>query len=83
MENDNYQIKLIGSALAGVIGGLLLGSYIWGNRTDNTPLSDHFSLLSRILEEIEKMKPHEIEDLKERINDILNAIESGYVKAEK
>ena len=83
MENDNYQIKLIGSVLAGTIGGLLLGRYIWADRTDNTPLSDHFSLLSRILEEIEKVKPHEIEDLKERIHDILNTIESGYVKAKK
>jgi hypothetical protein len=83
MESNNSDIKLIGTAAAGVIGGLILGSYIWGNRKDNAPLSDHLSKLSTIMEEIESMKPSEVEDLKQRMNDILNAIESGYVKAEK
>ncbi len=28
--DDNDKIKLIGAVAAGAIGGLLLGSYIWG-----------------------------------------------------
>lgn len=81
--DDNDKIKLIGAVAAGAIGGLLLGSYIWGNRTHDTSLSNHLSSLSNILKEIEEMKTGDAENLKERINDILNAIESGYVKAEK
>ena len=82
MENDNDKIKLIGAVAAGAIGGLLLGSYIWGNRRPNSTLSNHLSTLSNILKEIEEMKTDETEDLKERINDILSAIKSAYVKAE-
>jgi len=81
MENDNDKIKLIGAVAVGAIGGLLLGSYIWG--THNNALSNHLSTLSNILKEIEEMKTDESEDLKERINNILNTIESGYVKTEK
>ena len=83
MENDNDRIKLIVAVAAGAIGGLLLGSYIWGDRTDKSALSNHLSTLSNILKDIEEMKTGDAEDLKERINNILNSIESDYVKAEK
>ena len=83
MENDNDKIKLIGAVAVGAIGGLLLGSYIWGNSKHNNALSNHLSTLSNILKEIEEMNTDESKDLKERINDILNTIESGYVKTEK
>ena len=83
METDNDKIKLIGAVAVGAIGGLLLGSYIWGEKTNNAVLSNHLSTLSNILKEIEDINTDESEDLKERINNILNAIESGYVKTEK
>ena len=81
MENEN--IKLIGAAAVGAIGGLLLGSYIWGSKENSQTLSTHLATLSRVLEEIEGIKSDEADELRERINNILNAIESNYVKAEK
>lgn len=81
MENEN--IKLIGAAALGAIGGLLLGSYIWGSKENNQTLSTHLATLSRLLKEIEGIKSDEADELRDRINHILNAIESNYVQAEK
>jgi len=83
MEQENLNIKLIGAVALGAIGGLLLGSYIWGNKENNQTLSNHLSTLGRLLKEIEGIKSDEANELRERINNILNAIESNYVKAEK
>jgi len=83
MENDNINIKLIGAVAVGAIGGLLLGSYLWGSKADHSALSNHLSTLSQILKEIEGIDTAEAEDLKKRIINILNTIESNYVKVEK
>jgi len=82
METDNINIKLIGAVALGAIGGLLLGSYIWGARSDNKAVSNHLSTLSKVLKEIEGIDTGEANYLKERIHNILNTLESNYVKAE-
>ncbi len=83
MENDNTNIKLIGAVALGAIGGLLLGSFLWGPRSENNSLSNHLSTLAKVLKEIEGVDTEEANDLKERIHNILNTIESNYVKVEK
>ena len=83
MENDNINIKLIGAVALGAIGGLLLGSYIWGSKSDSNTISNHLSTLSKILKEIEGIDTEEAEDLMTRVDNILNTIESNYVKVEK
>jgi len=83
MEQENMNIKLIGAAAVGAIGGLLLGSYIWGSKEKNPALSTHLSTLSKLLKEIEGIDKGEADEIRERINNILNTIESNYVKAEK
>ena len=83
METDNIDLKLIGAVALGAIGGLLLGSYLWGSRSDNKALSNHLSTLSKVLKEIEGIDTTEATDLKERIHTILNTLESNYVKAER
>lgn len=83
MENDNTNIKLIGAVVLGTIGGLLLGSYLWGPRSENNTLSNHLTTLAKVLKEIEGIDTDEANDLKERIHNILNTIEANYVKVEK
>lgn len=83
MEHTNDKIKLIGAAAVGAIAGLLLGSYIWGSKSEHRHISDHLSTLSRLLKEIEGIQSEEADDLRERINHILDAIESNYVKTEE
>ena len=83
MEQQNINIKLIGAAAVGAIGGLLLGSYIWGGKETNQALSTHLSTLSRLLKEIEGIGNEEADELRERINRILDAIESSYVNTEE
>ena len=53
METDNINMKLIGTVAPGAIGGLLLGSYLWGCKSGHTALADHLAILSKILREIE------------------------------
>jgi hypothetical protein len=79
METDNINVKLIGAAAVGAIGGLLLGSYLWGNRRENNDLSKHLSTLSKVLKEIEGIDTAEAKDLKYRIHNILNTIDSSDV----
>ena len=83
MDQDQVNIKLIGAVALGAIGGILLGRYIWGTETPKVALSDHLSTLSDILQQIEGIKTVEAEDLKERIHNILNTIESSYVSPKK
>lgn len=83
MDKEHINIKLIGAAVAGAIAGLLLGSYIWGSKENNQALSTHLSTLGRILKEIEGIGGEEADELRERINRILDAIESAYVKTEE
>lgn len=83
MEASNETIKLIGAVAAGAIGGLILGSYLWGNKETHHALSSHLSTLSRLIKEVEDIKSEDADELRERINRILNIIESNYVKAEE
>ena len=83
MEPSNENLKLIGAAAVGAIGGLILGSYLWGSRETHSALSTHLSTLSRLIKEIEDLREEDSEEPRERINRILNTIESSYVKAEE
>ena len=83
MENHNSNIMLIGAVALGAIGGLLLGSYLWGPKSENNALSNHLATLGKVLKEIEGIDSEEANDLKERIHNILNTIETNYVKVEK
>jgi len=83
MEHTDDKIKLIGAAAVGAIAGLLLGSYIWGSKSEHRAISDHLSTLGRLLKEIEGIQSEEADELRDRINNILNAIESSYVKTEE
>ena len=83
MDVSNENIKLIGAAAVGAIGGLILGSYLWGSKETHAALSTHLSTLSRLIKEIENIKTEDAEELRERIDRILNTIESNYVKAEE
>ena len=83
MEPGNENLKLIAAATVGAIGGLILGSYLWGSRETHSTLSTHLSTLSRLIREIEDIRAEDAEELRERINRILDTIESSYVKAEE
>jgi hypothetical protein len=76
VENESYLI--IAGVVAGAIGGLLLGNYIWGSKEGDRSLSKHVSTLSNILEQIENLNSEESETLKERIENILKTIETSY-----
>lgn len=81
MENENY--KLLAALAFGAMGGLLLGNYIWGSgQGKNKSLSNHLATLSRVVEQIENINTEESEKLKERIENILNTIESSYGDSE-
>lgn len=83
MDTDTTNMKLIGSVVLGVIGGLLLGSYLWSGKSERTALSTHLETLAKVLKEIEGINTAEADDLRDRINHILNTIESNYGKAEE
>jgi len=80
-ENENY--NLIAVAAMGAIGGLIIGSYIWGGDKDTKHLSKHLSTLSEVLEQIEGIDTKEAKDLKERIFNIIRTIETNYGIAKK
>ncbi len=71
MEVSKDNFRLAAAVAIGAIGGLLLGNYVWGKDGTHNPLSKHLATLSEILEQIEG-------DLKERIHNILNTIETSY-----
>ena len=75
-EKENY--RLIAAVAIGAIAGLLLGNYVWGKDNSDIPLSKHLATLSEVLEQIEGIDTKEAKDLKERIHNIIIAIESNY-----
>ena len=75
-EKENY--RLIAAVAIGAIAGLLLGNYVWGKDNSDIPLSKHLATLSEVLEQIEGIDTKEAKDLKERIHNIITAIESNY-----
>ncbi len=76
IEKDNY--KIIAAVAIGALGGLILGNYIWGTPDNDKTISKHLATLSKVLEEIEGINTEESENLKERIQNILETIESNY-----
>jgi len=81
MDSDNY--KIIAALAFGAMGGLMLGSYIWGSPGRERSLSKHLATLSQVIEQIENINTEESEKLKERIENILTTIESGYGDSEE
>lgn len=75
-HNDKYLIA--GGLAIGAVGGLILGSYLWGTKGSDKTLSKHLATLSQVLEEIEGINTEEAENLKERIQNVLQAIETYY-----
>ncbi len=70
---------IILSALAfGAMGGLLLGSYLWRNGTNEHSLSRHLGTLSKVMEEIEELDLEEADLLKERIEHLMKTIKTSY-----
>jgi len=70
---------IILSALAlGALGGLLLGSYLWRNESNEHKLSAHLGTLSRVMEEIEAFDLEETDQLKERIEQLIKTIKASY-----
>ena len=76
LEKENY--KIIAGIAIGAIGGLLLGKYVFGKDNSEKPLSKHLSTLSEVLEQIEGLDTEDAKDIRERIQNILNSIESTY-----
>ena len=83
MEQDQINMKLIGAVALGAIGGILLGRYLWSEDSGKQTLSTHLSTLSDVLKQIEGIETEEADTLKMRINNILDTIETRYVKTEK
>jgi hypothetical protein len=81
MDSDNY--KILAALAFGAIGGLMLGNYIWGSGGRQLSLSKHLATLTQVIEQIENINAEESEELRERIENILTTIESGYGKAEE
>ena len=80
-DKDNY--RLAAGIAIGAIGGLLLGNYLWGKDGIHSSLSKHLSTLSKVLEQIEDLDTEDVEDLKTRIHNILETLESSYGIAKK
>ena len=81
VDNDKY--KLIAALAIGATGGLFLGNYICKKHDINLSLSKHLSLLSKVVEQIEDIEVDDITDVKERVQNILNTIESTYGNAKE
>ena len=82
MEAENFNYKLIAATVLGVLGGLLLASYLGAHDRDKS-LSKHVATLSKVLEQLEGVNIEEADSLKERIKNILTTIESTYGKPEE
>jgi len=63
---------------SGAITGLLLGRFLWGTTSNKEPLSKYIDTLSDILKQIKGIKIEGVNNLKNRINKILETLESGY-----
>ena len=82
MEAENLNYKIIAAAVLGVLGGLLLASYL-GSQDRDKSLSEHLASLSKILKQLEGINSVEAENLKERVENILTTIESTYGNAKE
>jgi hypothetical protein len=81
MDTENY--KILAALAFGAMGGLMLGNYIWGSGGKKRNLSEHLATLTQVIEQIESINTEESEQLKERIENILNTIESSYGDSEE
>ena len=75
-DNDKY--KLVVALAIGAAGGLLLGNYIWGKENKDFKFSKPFFELSKVIELLNNANPDEIDNLKKKVQNILNTIESTY-----
>lgn len=76
LENNKY--KLIAALAIGATGGLFLGNYFCKKHDVDLSLSKHLSLLSKVVEQMEDVEVDDIADVKERVQNVLNSIESTY-----
>ena len=83
MESENNHFKIIAAAVLGAAGGWLLASYLCRVKDQDKPLSVHLNALVRVLEQFEGTAGAEAENLRERIDSILNTIESTYGNSEE
>ena len=80
-DNDKY--KLVVALAIGAAGGLLLGNYIWGKENKDFQFSKPFLELSKVMERLKDANPDEIDNLKKKVQNILNTIESTYGNAKE
>lgn len=73
---ENY--KLIALVTIGAIGGLLLGKYIWDDPSNKRTLSNHLSVLSNVLKQFESIDTDEANDIKNKIQNILEIVKQNY-----
>ncbi len=83
MELDNPNYKIIAATALGALGGMLLAGYLINAKREDTPLSKHVAALSKLIEQFEGFHDEDSEDLKERIERLLNTIETSHAKPEE
>lgn len=83
MEAEHSNYKLIAATALAALGGLLLAGYLCRAKQMNSPLSEHVSSLSKVLEQIEGVDDVDMENLKERIERLLTTIEKTYGNPEE
>lgn len=77
MQNDdNY--KLMAALAIGAVGGLFLGNYICKKHDIDLSVSKHLKLLSNVAEQVEDIDTENITNVKDKIQSILNSIETTY-----
>ena len=82
MEKMDSPYRMLAAAGVGLVGGLLLGRYLWRTQQGDKSLSEHLATLSKLVEQIEGLSVED-EDLKGRIENILETIESTYGNSEE
>ena len=80
MENQNA--KLLVAAALGVMGGLLLGLYLWGAEEKKIKLSRHLSTLTEIIKELEEVDTREAKSVKDKISKLIKTVERGIENAD-
>lgn len=76
LDNDKY--KLLAALAIGAAGGLFVGNYICKKHDISLSLSKHLSMLSKVVEQVENVDVDDVSNIKERVQNILNSIESTY-----
>lgn len=72
---ENRGVKLVIATAMGMLGGLLLGRYLWGLEERKGKLSDHLLKLGDIVKELEEIETHEAQDLKAKLSKLITGIE--------